>query len=153
MYTTLNLIRAHSPCVRGWRTLLDYLGKTEPDDEPLSIVTILDSNGINDAFWALRAVDGHDREKLLFAVWCAHRVGYPLTDQRLRDVLDVAERYANGRATIDELRRARADAASAAHAAIALYSPAQAAASAVADAADYVVRIASAAETTGAANG
>ena len=33
--TTLNRIRVHHPCESGWRKLLLYLGKTQPDDEPL----------------------------------------------------------------------------------------------------------------------
>lgn len=49
MNTTLNKIRAHSPCVLGWSKLLDNLGKTQADDEPLAITTILDSNGLDDA--------------------------------------------------------------------------------------------------------
>ena len=35
MYTTLNKIRSHLPCEKGWKTLLKSLGKTEADDEPL----------------------------------------------------------------------------------------------------------------------
>lgn len=68
IYTTLNKILAHGPCGRdsgstdGWAKLLCYLHKTLPDDEPLSILTILESNGLDDALWALRAVDGYDRE-------------------------------------------------------------------------------------------
>ena len=39
MKTTLNQIRANSPCPDGWRKLLAHLGKTQADDEPLSIAT------------------------------------------------------------------------------------------------------------------
>ena len=59
MLTTLNAIRAHSPCATGWSKLLRYLGKTGADDEPLLITTILDSNGVEDALWCLRAVEGY----------------------------------------------------------------------------------------------
>ncbi|MCA6423836.1 MAG: hypothetical protein IM568_13640, partial [Flavobacterium sp.] len=51
MTTTLNKIKAHSPCKDGWDKLLNHLGKTHADDEPLSIATILQSNGIKDALW------------------------------------------------------------------------------------------------------
>ena len=37
MKTTLNAIRAHSPCRDRWEKLLRHLGKTEADDEPLLI--------------------------------------------------------------------------------------------------------------------
>jgi hypothetical protein len=71
MKTTLNAIREFRPCKDGWEKLLKHLGKTKADDEPLSIVTVLDSNGIDDALWCLRAVKGHDREIRLYAVWSA----------------------------------------------------------------------------------
>ena len=103
MKTTLNKIREHSPCTDGWEKLLKHLGKTQADDEPLSILTILDSNGLNDAIWCLRAVEGYDKEIRLFAVWCARQVQHLMTDKRSLDALDVAERYANGEATQDEL--------------------------------------------------
>ena len=41
MKTTLNKIRAHSPCRDGWEKLLRHLGKSAADDEPLLIETIL----------------------------------------------------------------------------------------------------------------
>ena len=106
MKTTLNKIREHSPCKSGWEKLLTYLGKTKADDEPLSLVTILDSNGLDDALWCLRAVEGKDREVRLFAVWCARQVQHLLKDKRSLDALDVAERYANGQATDAELAAA-----------------------------------------------
>ena len=116
MKTTLNAIREHAPCAEGWKKLLTYLGKTEADDEPLSLLTILDSNGLDDALWALRAVEGYDREIRLYAVWCARRVEHLLTDERSRETLDVAERYARGRATREELDAAAYAAADAADA-------------------------------------
>jgi hypothetical protein len=116
--TTLNLIRSHSPCADGWAKLLRHLGKTEADDEPLSLRTILDSNGLYDALWCLRAVPGCDREARLYAVWCARQVQHLMTDPRSIAALDVAERHANGEATDAELAAAR-DAAWAACAAAA----------------------------------
>ena len=38
--TTLNKIRAHGPCPEGWTKLLNTLGKTKADDEPLDMLTI-----------------------------------------------------------------------------------------------------------------
>jgi hypothetical protein len=117
MKTTLNKIRAHSPCSDGWRKLLTNLGKTEADDEPLALTTIFESNGLDDALWCLRAVDGHEREMRLFAVACARRWQHVVTDKRSLDALDVAERFANGLATQTELSTARAAAGAAARAA------------------------------------
>ena len=106
MRTTLTAIRKHKPCKDGWQKLLAYLGKTKADDEPLAITTILNSNGLSDAIWCLRAVEGYDREIRLFAVWCARQVQHLLKDQGSLDALDVAERYANGEATEAELEDA-----------------------------------------------
>ena len=108
MNTTLNAIRKHNPCADGWAKLLAHLGKTQADDEPLAITTILDSNDLDDALWALRAVSGHDREIRLYAVWCARQVQHLMTDARSIAALDVAERYANGEATQAELDAAQA---------------------------------------------
>ena len=102
-YTTLNKIRKHGPCAGGWSKLLRHLGKTQADDEPLSLVTILDSNGLDDALWCLRACDGIDREARLYTVWCVRQVQHLLTDPRSLTALDVAERHANGEATDKEL--------------------------------------------------
>ena len=133
MKTTLNAIRDHHPCADGWKKLLANLGKTAADDDPLSLITILDSNGIDDALWCLRAVYDHDKEIRLFAVWCARQVQHLMTDQRSVAALDVAERFANGDATKEELDAAGAEAGAAARAAAG--AAAWAAARAAADAA------------------
>ena len=117
MQTTLNKIREHSPCHEGWSKLLRTLNKTKADDEPLSIITVLDSNGLDDALWCLRAVAGHDREIRLFAVWCARQVEHLMKDQRSKNAIDVVERFANGEATQDQLAAARAAARAASWAA------------------------------------
>ncbi len=113
MKTTLNRIRACSPCFSGWTKLLANLGKTKSDDEPLAITTILDSNGLDDALWCLCAVDGYQREMCLFAVDCARSVQHLMTDPRSLAAVDVAERYADGLATDSELVAAGAAAGAA----------------------------------------
>jgi len=113
MKTTLNLIRAQSPCADGWKRLLTHLGKTEADDESLALLTVLESNGLGDALWTLRCVPNCERDARLFAVWCARQVQHLITDQRSLDALDVAERFANGEATDSELAAARDSASSA----------------------------------------
>ena len=115
--TTLNAIRAHHPCAEGWEKLLAHLGKTKADDEPLPLLTILDSNGLDDALWCLRAMPEHAREWRLFAVWCARQVQHLMTDQRSISALDVAERYALGDASDKDLDAAGAAASGAAEAA------------------------------------
>jgi hypothetical protein len=132
MKTTLNQIREQSPCTEGWEKLLRTLGKTKADDEPVSIVQVLDSNGLDDAVWCLRAVKGHDREIRLFAVWCARQVEHLMTDERSKQALMVAERHANGEATVAELDAAGAAAWAAAVAAAWAAAGAAAVAAAVA---------------------
>jgi hypothetical protein len=102
--TTLNRIRAHGPCEDGWTKLLAGLGKTQADDEPLTFATILRISGLDFALWCARAEPQHSRVWRLFRVWCARRVQHLLTDPRSLAALDVAERYALGMATDEELR-------------------------------------------------
>jgi hypothetical protein len=104
MKTTLNNISGHPI---NMEKLLKHLGKTEPDDEELSLLTILQSNGFNDALYCLRSVDGYEREKRLYAVWCARQVERLNPDPRVRKCNDIAEMYAEKRATRKELDEAR----------------------------------------------
>lgn len=104
--TTLNKIRAHPPSDESWRRLLNHLGKTEADDEPLPFSVIVESNGMDDALWCCCTVPEYDKEWRLFAIWCARQVQHLMTDKRSIDALDVAERFANGRATAQELAAA-----------------------------------------------
>ena len=103
MFTTLNDIRSKSPCESGWQTLLKSLNKTKADDEPVSFEFILDSNGLDDALWCCRAAPQYDREWRLFAVWCAKQVQYLNTDQRVTYAINIAEKFANGEATFEQL--------------------------------------------------
>lgn len=109
MRTTLNKIRAQYPCKDGWEKLLRHLNKTQPDDEPLLVEEILNSNGLDDALWCLRAVEGCDREIRLYAVWCARQVQHLMADPCSVATLDVTERYARGQASREELEAASAE--------------------------------------------
>jgi len=110
MNTTLNKIKAHEPCEEGYRKLLDYLGKTEADNEALPFLTILESNGVDDAIWSLRTCDDECALRL-FACDIAESVlhlyeeKYP-NDKHPRNAIEVARRFANGEASDNELRAA-----------------------------------------------
>jgi len=49
-----------------------------------------------------------DRTLRLFSVWCYRQVQHLMTDPRSVAAVDVAERFANGDATVEELKVARA---------------------------------------------
>ena len=120
MKTTLNQIRKHSPCgikpnndgsLSGLLKLMKYLGKDETDDEPVSITQIIDSNGLDDAIWCLRAVEGRDKEIRLFAVFCARKVQHLMINPKSIRAINIAEKFANGNASAEELEVARCAAA------------------------------------------
>ena len=66
---------------------------------------------------AIVAAEVCPKELRLFAVRCAREVQHLMKDQRSLDALDVAEKYARGKATDQELDAARAAAWDAARAA------------------------------------
>jgi hypothetical protein len=138
MQTTLYKIESQKPCENGWKKLLHHLRKTESDDEPLELITILEYNCIQDTIWAFRAVEGKDKEIRLFAADCAEMVlhiyekNYP-NDKRPRLAIQAARDYANGLIPLEELAAAVAaawDAASAAARAAGAASAASAASAA-----------------------
>jgi hypothetical protein len=95
--TTLARIRAASPCEDGWRKLLAHLGKTAADDEPLPLLTVLDSNGLDDALWVLSYAMPSDRLARHFQAWCAEQVLHLFEsvfpdDTRVRDQIAMLRR-------------------------------------------------------------
>jgi len=115
--TTLNAIRKHHPCEDSWHKLLKHLGKTRADNAPLPFAVIVEACGLEDALWATRAAPRHNKTWRLYAVWCARQVQHLTTDQRSIAAIDVAEKYAHGKATKKQLDAARAAACAAACAA------------------------------------
>ena len=122
--TTLKALREHHACIAGYNNLIRSLqGETFTalDDarvnyiryahkDPIPIAVILQSNGFDDALWALRAFEQTTdlvRAERMYAVWCARRVQHLMTDDRSLYALDAAERHANGDATDEELDTAR----------------------------------------------
>jgi len=83
--TTLNEIREHKPCREGWTKLLAHLGKTKADDEPLELLTILESNGFDDALWCIRA-KSLERISRHFQAWCAEQVLHLFEKERPEDM-------------------------------------------------------------------
>ena len=116
--TTFEQLRLHEVCRSRYRRLAKLLGgvRAYGATTPISILQILEHNGVEDASWALRAViddqkDERDRIARLLACWCARNtpleddktVWDSMTDEGLRAAVEVAERYAVGDATAEEL--------------------------------------------------
>ena len=88
-------LRRHRACADGYRwasescaTLDDVWAMARPD----WLIWVATRPGCLD-----------DKTLRLFAVWCARQVQHLMTDHRSIAALDVAERYANGEATREEL--------------------------------------------------
>ena len=120
IYTTFSLLHQHDACTDGYRKLARHLGGVDSYGRgtPIPLTVVLDSNGLDDALWCLRATtEPCDRLARLLAVAFAREVQHLMTDPRSLAALDVAERYAHGRATDAELGAARVAARDAARAA------------------------------------
>jgi len=94
--------------IRSWKPCCDP-SKHLPKGWSGTVLDILRHETIppQDKLWVVCRENLIDAKTLrLFAVWCARKVQHLMPDQRSLDALDVAERYANGQATRDELAAA-----------------------------------------------
>ncbi len=74
--TTFALLRQHGACENGYRKLAKHLGGVTEygRDKPILLTVILDSSGLDDTLWCLRAlVEPWDRKLRLYAADCAKR--------------------------------------------------------------------------------
>ena len=151
--TTLDEIKAAGPCQDRWRhALRNPAVKKICADTPITVRQIVETVGLNDALWCLRAMPGHDDKWRFFAVSCARRVQHLMLDPRSVAALDVAERYALGQATDEELAAASDAARDAAWAArAAAWASARAAARAAASDAAWAAAWAAASDAAWAA--
>jgi len=69
-------------------------------ESEMNILETLETEGLDAA---IVAAEDHPRELRLFLVCCAREVQHLMKDQRSLDALDVAEKYARGEATDEEL--------------------------------------------------
>ncbi len=98
---TIETIRSWKPCYNPSRYFTEDWSGT--------VIDILKDDRISwgDRLWAsMRTELVSEKLVRLFAVWCARQVQHLMTDKRSLDVLDVAERFANGEATDQELAAA-----------------------------------------------
>lgn len=125
---TLKQLRDAGACFEGYNKVVCMLSGRPLDasresymrfkhSAPISLIDIAEHSGLDDALWATQCLSGHDRDLRLYAVWCSRQVEHLMEDNRSIDALTVAEHFANGQATTDELSAARAAARAAAVAA------------------------------------
>ena len=117
--TTLERIREALPCHEGWTKLLAHLGKTKADDAPLDLLTVLNSNGLDDALWVLSYAMPDDRLARHFQAWCAEQVLHLFEaehpdDKRVREQIDILRKDDADDAARAAARAAARDAARAA---------------------------------------
>ena len=139
LVTTLNKIETRRHCRDGWEKLLVGLGKTEPDDDPLPLMKILELNGIEDAVWALQCFKY--REYCLFLADVAESVLHiyesKYNSKAPRQAIQAIRDWHAGEIDDKALADAADSAYAAAHAAAyATHADAYAAADAAANAAD-----------------
>ena len=113
--TTLNRLHAANACAERYQHLLKALGGPSVNhDAPINLLTILDSNGVDDCLWALQATEQNcDVVARLMACDFAEAVlqnfekQYP-KDQRPRAAIEAARKFARGEITAEELAAASA---------------------------------------------
>lgn len=77
---------------------------------PITVRQIVEAVGIHDALWCLRTMPEHDARWRLLALRYARRVQHLMANPRSLAALDVAERYAHGFATDEEMEAAHDEA-------------------------------------------
>ncbi len=111
LHTTFSLLRRSGACETGYRKLAKSLGGVNRygRDTPIPLSAVIDSNGLDDALWCLRAAieqsEGLSRD---FTCDCADSVALLLTDERSLTAIAVSRRHARGQATDNDLSAARA---------------------------------------------
>ena len=127
LHTTLNRLQAAGACAGRYAVLLASLGGPSFDhDAPINLLTILESNGVDDCLWALCATaENCGQVAWLMAADCAELVlptferQYP-DDRRPRAAIEAARGFALGTVTSTALAAAWAAARAAWAAAAAL---------------------------------
>jgi hypothetical protein len=117
--TTLDLLHKAGACTSGYKTLITALGAEYPDEKPIDLLTILDTNGLDDALWALCATaENCDMVARLIAADFAEQV-LPIWQKYSKDdrpalAIQAARDFAHGRIYRQEMAAARAAAGDAA---------------------------------------
>jgi hypothetical protein len=98
---TIEDIRSWNPCYDPARHLPEGWSGTAAD------ILRHETIPAKDRLWVVCRENLIDAKTLrLFAVWCARQVEHLMIDERSKKALEVAERFANGEATSEELAAA-----------------------------------------------
>lgn len=64
--TTFARLKEHGACTEGYKKLAKHLGgvATYGKHTPINLLTILESNGLTDTLWSLRAVQEPERDRV-----------------------------------------------------------------------------------------
>ena len=151
--TTFNLLKLAGACGQevgcgeGYDKLSQFLGGTSiyGKDTEINILTILESNGLDDAVWALEATkEESDKTRCLIACDFAESVLHIFeskrpNDDRPRKAIEAARKFANGEISESELiiPRRNSNVAAFAYGDAAAFSAAYAASNASYSAASY----------------
>ena len=106
-HITLNKIRECDPCKSSYKILLKVLGKNKADDEPLSLLKILEINGLEDAIWCLRTLSWNLEARMEIAalmVLFVKPIVHLLKDEGSKNTVEIIEKFSKGEATSRELR-------------------------------------------------
>jgi hypothetical protein len=123
--TTFNRLREAQACTEGYRKLAKYLGSVDVygADKPIPLAVILESNGVDDCLWCLRAtIEDSETAARRLAIQFAEQA-LPIFekhvpgDSRPRDAIIAAKRFAAGEIELATLLKAWAAAGAAARAA------------------------------------
>lgn len=106
--TTLNRISSLSPQKVTWGKLLSSCNKLGPDDEPISLIQVLRISGLQFALECCQLLPEFDKHWRLYAVWCARQTVWSGQYKEGPFAIAVAERFANGQATVEEFEKIQA---------------------------------------------
>jgi hypothetical protein len=99
VFITLNKILSLSPPSATWEGLLRSLKKTHPDDDPISLVQIVQISGLQFALECCQLVPEFDKNWRLYAVWCARQVVWSQSYTEGLAAIAMAEQFAKGQAS------------------------------------------------------
>jgi len=105
MKTTFGKIKSFHPCKEGWRKLMELNPENDMNKE-VTILEILEHNGVRDAFWALRTQEYKDYCLILAdiaeSVLHIFEEKYP-DDKRPREAVNAIRLWSDEKITNQEL--------------------------------------------------